>query len=492
MENSANPMELSNDALESLEDSTNPPKYSRTGANREVHMSLGGFHRSHQAYYLDQLNRKGDSGWMITAIGLMPQDEDKIKQLRSQDGLYSLLMRSTKENVLNVVGSINEVLHAPSEQATVLERLADPATKVLSLTITEKGYSYDETGNLDESNDFIAADVKSPDSPKSALGYIVAGLKLRRDAGVEPYTVVSCDNLPTNGELTEKLVLQYAELVDADLAAWIKDNVKFPNSMVDRITPVTTDPIKDMVRDDFGIIDEYPVVSEDFIQWVLEDKFCNDRPAWEDVGVQVVPDAEPYEIMKVRLLNGSHSMLAYMSYLMGYREVDTAMADPMITEFVRRYMEEEVLPSVPDVPGMDLSEYRPTLIERFANPAISDQIQRLAEDGSTKIPNAVFSFLTGHLETGAKIDLTVFALACWFRYLQSSDEQGESIDINDPRSAELIAAAKSDTPVESLLAIEPVFGALGTNDGFVTKMNTALDKISAEGTKVALEKLLAG
>ena len=262
--------------------------------------------------------------------------------------------------------------------------------------------------------------------------------------------------------------------------------------MVDRITPVTTDPIKDMVRDDFGIIDEYPVVSEDFIQWVLEDKFCNDRPAWEDVGVQVVPDAEPYEIMKVRLLNGSHSMLAYMSYLMGYREVDTAMADPMVTEFVRRYMEEEVLPSVPDVPGMDLSEYRPTLIERFANPAISDQIQRLAEDGSTKIPNAVFSFLTGHLETGAKIDLTVFALACWFRYLQSSDEQGESIDINDPRSAELIAAAKSDTPVESLLAIEPVFGALGANDGFVTKMNKALDEISTEGTKVALEKLLAG
>ncbi len=492
MENTANPIELSTEALESLDPKTNPPLYNRGGENRIVHMSLGGFHRSHQAYYLDQLNRKSDSGWAICAVGLMPQDEDKISQLRKQDGLYSLLMRSTSENNLTVVGSINEVLLAPNEQAVVLERLADPATKVLSLTITEKGYSYDETGNLDESNDLIAGDLKSPDTPRSALGYIVAGLKLRRDAGVDPYTVVSCDNLPTNGELTEKLVLQYAQLVDADLAAWIKANVKFPNSMVDRITPVTTQPIKDMVRDDFGIIDEYPVVSEDFIQWVLEDKFCNERPSWEEVGVQVVPDAEPYEIMKVRLLNGSHSMLAYMSYLMGYREVDVAMADPLVEEFVRRYMEEEVLPSVPDVPGMDLSEYRPTLVRRFANPAISDQIQRLAEDGSTKIPNAVFSFLTGHLETGAKIDLTVLAIACWFRYLQAKDERGEPIEINDPRSEELIAAAQTNTPVESLLAIEPVFGALGKNAGFVTKVNEALSQISSEGTKASVEKALAG
>jgi mannitol-1-phosphate/altronate dehydrogenase len=297
----------------------------------------------------------------------------------------------------------------------VLERLSDEEIKILSLTVTEKGYCYDNNKNLDQTNEFIQYDIINLSAPKTILGYIVAGLKNRKDNGKKPFTVMSCDNLPENGHLTQKLVLQFAELIDTQLAQWIKENVAFPNSMVDRITPVTTDDIVDTIKAKFQIDDAWPVVCEDYIQWILEDNFCNGRPPLEAAGVQIVDNVEPYEKMKVRLLNGSHSALSYLSYLMGYREVDKAMADPLISNFVRSYMDQDITPTLPNVPGIDLDEYKDKLIKRFSNPAISDQVQRLAEDGSQKIPNAILPCITHQLETGGSIKYTILALAGWFR-----------------------------------------------------------------------------
>ena len=303
---------------------------------------------------------------------------------------------------------------------------------------------------------------------------------------------MSCDNLPGNGHLTQHLVLQFAALVDEALATWIKDKVYFPNAMVDRITPVTTDEVVNIVRDKFSINDGWPVVCEDFKQWVLEDKFTDGRPDFEAVGVQLVEDVDPYEKMKVRLLNGSHSALSYLSYLMGYREVDKAMADPLVSKFVRAYMDEDVTPSVPDVPGIDLDAYKDKLIERFSNSAISDQVQRLAEDGSTKIPNAILPCIAHQLEQGGSIKFATLALAGWFRYLTARDEQGEPIKINDPRAKQM-SEAISQAPLDPtrILAISEVFGTvLPQNATFLAELELAMSSLVENGAKVTIENYL--
>jgi len=385
-------MKLSNDILNNLQNKEGiiVPQYDRNEIKCGImHMSIGGFHRSHQAVYVDHVLSKGHKNWGICAVGLMPQDADNIKKLQDQDTLYTVLERNENTDTARVIGSITEVMHAPSSPQSVLQRLSDEQIKLLSLTITEKGYCYDNNQNLDPNNKLIQHDINNLDAPKTAIGYIVSSLQNRKDNNQKPFTVMSCDNLPGNGHLTQKLVLQFSELIDADLTSWIKENVSFPNSMVDRITPVTTDDIIKIIVEKFDIQDNWPVICEDYIQWILEDNFCDGRPSFDDVGVQIVTDVDPYEKMKVRLLNGSHSALSYISYLMGYREVDTAMHDPLIANFVRLYMDTDITPTLPDVPGINLDSYKDKLIERFSNPAISDQIQRLAEDGSQKIPNAI-------------------------------------------------------------------------------------------------------
>jgi len=366
---------LCNANLPQISETVETPQYNREDITCGImHMSVGGFHRSHQALYIDDVLNAGEKNWGICGVGLFPQDKDNIQALVNQDGLYTVLERNAESDTARVIGSMIEVMHAPSNPTAIIDRLMDPVIKVLSLTITEKGYYYDPQGNLNAEHPAVKNDLDLTNAPKTAYGYIITALKQRKEQNIPAFTIMSCDNLPGNGHLTQRLILAFANLVDKDLANWIKENVSFPNAMVDRITPMTTAPIVEIVNSQFLIDDAWPVVCEDFKQWVLEDNFCDGRPRLDKVGVQLVDDVEPYEKMKVRLLNGSHSALSYLSYLTGYREVDTAMADPLISKFVRTYMDSDVTPSVPNVPGIDLDAYKDKLIERFSNPAISDQV----------------------------------------------------------------------------------------------------------------------
>lgn len=487
-------MKLSNANLSQISEMAHVPSYDRSAVKCGiVHMSVGGFHRSHQAVYMDDLLATGVTDWGICGVGLLPNDKDNIQALADQDGLYTVLERTAEADTARVIGSMIEVIHAPSNPRAVMDKLMDENIRILSLTITEKGYAYNTQGNLDQTNEMIKYDLALPDMPKTAYGYIVGALAARRKAGMKPFTVMSCDNLPGNGHLTQHLVIEFATLIDPELGAWIKDNVTFPNAMVDRITPVTTDTIIDIVKAKFKIEDKWPVVCEDFRQWVLEDKFCNGRPALESVGVQIVADVEPYEKMKVRLLNGAHSALAYLSYLMGYRAVDKAMADPTIATFVRKYMDSDVTPSVPNVPGIDLDAYKDKLIERFANPAISDQVQRLAEDGSAKIPNSILPCVRYQLEHGGSIKYLALALAGWFKYLTGSDEQMEAIAIKDPRAEMLSASMNLDSRDPSrILGIKDIWGTdLPLNAQFVGEIKKALESLHSKGARATVEEYIA-
>lgn len=481
------PIRLSQSTLAQLPANIQVPNYDRSAVKAGImHMSVGGFHRSHQAVYLDDaLALGGNDDWGLCGIGMLPQDKDNIEALRAQDGLYSVLERNANEDKLRVVGSMVEVMHAPSDPQAVLKRLIDPSIRILSLTVTEKGYFYNTAGDLDQTHPAIQGDLANPEKPATFYGYLAAALAARKANGDKPFTVMSCDNLPGNGHLTQKLVLQFAALKDAGLAAWIKENVSFPNAMVDRITPVTTPAIVSLVEEQFNVADQWPVVCEDFRQWVLEDDFCNGRPSFDKAGAQMVANVEPYEKMKVRLLNGSHSALSYISYLMGYREVDKAMADPLISGFVRAYMDNDITPSVPDVPGIDLDAYKAKLIERFSNPAIADQVQRLAEDGSQKIPNAILPCIAYQLNHGGSIKFASLALAGWFRYLTGVDENLEPIAIKDPRAEKLTAAVKvSPLDPVPVLGLSDVFGhELPQSQELVDALRAALKDLDAKGAR---------
>jgi mannitol 2-dehydrogenase len=448
-----------------------------------LHMSVGGFHRAHMALYVDELMRRQPQDWLIAGTGLLDADRANLQALAAQDHRYTLVERSGAEDRLKFIGSIKETLHAPSDPARLLKRLQDPAIRIVSLTLTEKGYCAASGGVLDDAQPGIQHDLRHLDSPRTGIGYLVSGLRNRMQSRLAPFTVMSCDNLPGNGRYTRSVVLQFAALIDPSLAAWIEDMVRFPNAMVDRITPVTTAETVSFVRQRFGIEDAWPVVCEEFRQWVLEDDFADGRPALEEVGVQMVGDVEPYETMKIRLLNGSHSALAYLSYLAGFRDVDRAMADPLIARFVRRYMDTEVTPTLLPVPGIDLASYKETLLRRFANRAISDKVQRLAEDGSQKIPNSILPCVRHNLRTGGSIAYACRALAGWLRYMAGEDEQGRAIEIEDMRKDRIVAALRAaPDDVRPVLGLADIFGSdLRENPRFTAELSAALATIRRDG-----------
>ena len=489
----SNATKLCNANLEQISQRAEVPQYDRDAVTCGImHMSVGGFHRSHQALYIDDALNAGATEWGICGVGLLPQDKDNIQALADQEGLYTVLERNAKADTARIIGSMKEVMHAPSNPQAVLDRMINPAIKILSLTITEKGYYYDPQGNLNTEHPAVKNDLDLSNTPQTVYGYIAQALQQRNAQNIPAFTIMSCDNLPGNGHLTQRLVLEFINLVDTELAQWVKENVSFPNAMVDRITPVTTTPIVQIVNSQFLIDDAWPVICEDFKQWVLEDNFSNGRPPLDTVGVQLVADVEPYEKMKVRLLNGSHSALSYLSYLMGYREVDTAMADPLISKFVRSYMDSDVTPSVPNVPGIDLDAYKDKLIERFSNPAISDQVQRLAEDGSTKIPNAILPCISYQLKNDGSIKFAALALAGWFKYLTAIDEDSNAIEINDPRAEQLTSAitANPQDPTQ-ILAISDVFGTkLPANADFLKALNAAMKSLHNHGAKATIQAYL--
>jgi mannitol 2-dehydrogenase len=464
------------------------PSYNRSELRQSiVHLGVGGFHRAHQAMYLDDLaERRITTEWGERGVGLLPGDQRMAEALVPQDCLYTVVARSVEGDVARVVGSMTGYAWAPGDPERVLGMLTDPATRIVSLTITEGGYNVDDkTGVFDSQNPVVWADVLNTDAPRTVFGYIATGLARRRSAGLTPFTVLSCDNLQGNGRIAQTAFTSFARLRDDGLANWMEANVAFPNGMVDRITPQTTDADRAMVKDAFGIADAWPVVCEDFRQWVIEDRFTSGRPPLEEVGVQIVSDVHAYETMKLRLLNASHQAMAYLGYLAGYRFADDVMADSDFRTFIGHFMDDEVTPLLPPVPGIDLSLYKQTLLHRFANPKIKDTLARLATDGSDRMPKFVLPSLSEALAQARPHRRLTLVVAAFIRYLRGVDEQDQPIALNDSRAAELQPLAVSADP-RGILGVRRVFGDLGDNAEWVAELTEALGDLEARGARASV------
>ncbi|HEY8597999.1 MAG TPA: mannitol dehydrogenase family protein [Thermomicrobiales bacterium] len=457
-----------------------------------VHLGVGSFHRAHQAVYLDDLARRGVMEWGECGVGL--RRPDMHDALAPQDNLYTVIERGADGDSAHVIGAMQRYLHAPQDPAAVLDTLADPRTRVVTLTITMPSYDIDPvTGDFQADTPEVQADLDRADgaAPVSVFGYLCDALARRRDAGIAPFTILSCDNMQDNGGATRTAVVSYAQRCDEGLADWIAEHVAFPSSMVDRITPETTPEHRALLAEQFGIADRWPVVTEPFRQWIIEDTFSNGRPPLEQVGVQFVADVGPYMTMKTRLLNASHCALGYLGILAGYGRTDEAMGDPLIREFIARVMDEEVTPLLPDVPGIELDAYKRTLLERFANPQIGDNLSRLAARGSTKMPTFVLPSIKEAIEAGRPHTLLDLAVAAWFRYLQGVDDDGKAIEVVDPLADRLQELApRGEEDPRQLLHEQQIFDSLGHDDDFAAAVERAARMIGQRGGRQTLDAYL--
>jgi mannitol 2-dehydrogenase len=459
-----------------------------------VHFGVGGFHRAHQAMYLDRLMNQGQAlDWGICGVGVMPADRKMKEVLDAQDGLYTLVLKHSDGTYEpRVIGSIVAYLFAPDDPDAVIEKMADPAIRIVSLTITEGGYNIsDITGEFDAANPDVVRDLEPGAVPRTTFGLVTEALQRRRDRGAVPFTVMSCDNLPGNGDLARRAFTTFARLRDPGLGDWVEREVRFPNSMVDRITPVTTDADRAEITERFGIADRWPVVCEPFTQWVLQDTFTAGRPPYEDAGVQVVGDVEPYELMKLRLLNASHQALCYFGYLCGYRLVHEAAQDPLFRAFLLGYMDEEATPTLPPVPGVDLKEYKHTLLERFSNPEVRDTIARLCAESSDRIPKWLLPVIRAQLAAGGEIRRSAAVVASWARYDEGVDEQGQPIEVVDRLADTLtkLASRQHEDP-DAFIANRQLFGDLVDDPRFRTAYRSALASLHTRGARATLESLI--
>jgi len=458
-----------------------------------VHLGIGAFHRAQQAVYTDDVLALHDDAWGICGVSL--RSPDVRDRLAPQDGLYTSIERSPDGVRRRVIGSVREVLFLGDERAGVHARLAAAATRIVSLTITEKGYCHDPaTGKLNLAHPDIVHDLADPTSPISAVGLMVSALDTRRRTHGQPFTVLCCDNLPHNGALVRGLTIDFAQARDRALATWIEQHVRFPSTMVDRIVPATTE--RDIADNDsaLGMHDAAPVVHEPFKQWVIEDDFCAGRPAWEDAGAQLVADVAPFEAMKLRLLNASHSAFAYLGFLAGHEFIYQVAAEPDFVAYMRRLMQLEITPTLEVPAGVDVAAYREALITRFANPALPHRTQQIAMDGSQKLPQRLLAALRENLVAGRPVDLLTLAVAGWMRYVSGTDEAGRAIKVSDPLAADfarIAAESRGDAAAlaEGLLALRAVFGSdLPHNPRFVAGVVTQLRELYAEGAAVAVHR----
>jgi mannitol 2-dehydrogenase len=487
------PTELSASSLATLPASVGRPSYQRSQVRPGiVHIGVGGFHRAHQAMYLDRLMAEGlASRWGICGIGVMPADRRMKDALTEQDGLYTLVLAHPDGSwEPHVIGSIVDFRYAPDDPEAVIEILADPAMRIISLTITEGGYNIrDEDGEFDADNPAIRRDLRGEAPPATVFGLVAAALARRRDRGLTSPTIVSCDNVEKNGQVARRAFTSYAELSDPALAQWIRDNTRFPSSMVDRITPATTPEVIDRLESEFGVRDAWPVVAEPFAAWVLEDDFADGRPPLEDAGVQLTDDVSPYEAMKLRLLNASHQSLCYFAYLSGYRLVHEAAQDPVFAEFLNQYMDSEAMPTLQHVPG--LAEFKGALIERFANAYVRDTVERLCAGSSDRIPKWLLPVVRDNLRSGGSVRLAAATVASWARYAEAVDENGEPIEVVDRLAVSLISIARSQhVNPTAFLANRSVFGDLVDAPRFVDAYLWALESLHRDGARATLEALV--
>jgi fructuronate reductase len=472
-----------------LASAARPWRYSRPALRPGiVHLGVGAFHRAHQAVYTDLALEQAFGRWGICGVSLRrPEVRDR---LAPQDGLYTVAERDGAGERLQVVGCLRRLLVAPEDPAAVVAQIASPATTIVSLTVTEKGYCHDPaSGRLDWAHADIMHDLAEPERPRSAIALLVAGLERRRSEQSPPPTVMSCDNLPANGRTLRGLVIALAARRDEALARWIEAEVGFPSSMVDRIVPAATAADIARIGQALGLHDAAPVICEPFRQWVIEDRFAGPRPAWELAGAQLVADVAPYEEMKLRLLNGSHSAIAYLGWLAGFEHVCEVMAEPDLEAFVRGMMAEIAATlRVPD----DLDAYQATLIARFANPALGHRTRQIAMDGSQKLPQRLLGPIRDRLRVGAAIDHLCLAVAAWIRYAAGRDEQGRAIEVADPLAHRFAAiSAEADGDPEALargfLELGEVFGAdLPREARFVAPVSSWLASLLTRGARATI------
>ncbi len=465
---------LRQDTLSALPDGLAVPTYDRDGLQTGiVHIGVGNFHRAHQAVYVDRLLAEGAAEWAICGIGLREGDARMRDALAAQDGLYTLLTKhpdGTTEG--QVIGSITEFILATDDGEAAVARLAHPGTRIVSLTITEGGYNVVETtGDFDFDAPDIQHELAHPDDPRTVYGFLTSALRQRRDAGVGPFTVMSCDNVQHNGDLTRRMLLAFAGRLDADLAGWIEREVTFPNTMVDRITPVTDPANVRFVEETYGVRDAWPVPCEPFLQWIVEDRFCNGRPDLASVGVTFVDDVGPYEQMKLRLLNAGHSVVGLLGAVHGFDTIDACVADPVFAAFLRRFLDREAAPPLDPVPGVDLGAYQETLVSRFGNPAIRDSVARICSFSSDKVPKFVLPTVRANLASGGSIDHAALVVAAWCVYSdKQASKTGEPLDIQDPMRDDLHRAARGTADdALSFLRLEAVFGDLRQSERFAER-----------------------
>ena len=459
-----------------------------------VHIGLGNFHRAHQALYMDKLFGKGlNKDWDITGTGVMAGDVKMFEALSAQDYLTTVVEQEANLSTARVTGSMTGMIR-PGDKAALLKRLADPTTRIVSLTVTEGGYFIDPaTGMFNPDAPEIRRDAANPDDPSTAFGLIALGLSMRRKAGLKPFTVMCCDNIPHNGVVTRNAVAGLARLSNPDLAKWIEAEAAFPNAMVDRITPATTDKQREQLAAEYGVEDRWPVFCEEFTQWVIEDKFCNGRPAFEEVGAEFVPDVTPYEFMKIRILNGGHAAIAYPGSLLDVHFVHDAMNHPLIGGLFAKLEQDEIIPTVPPVPNTNLQDYYKLIHRRFANPKIGDTIPRLAFDGSNRQPKFIVPVIADRLKAGGGISGLALESALWCRHCAGTSASGKVISPNDPVWDRLAAKAQEAkaNPL-AWLGMADIYGDVGKSPIVQKAFTGWLNALWAKGTAQVLEDYIAG
>ncbi len=471
------------------------PAYDRRRLSRGiVHIGLGNFHRAHQAVYLDDLFAKGrDHDWAIVGAGVREGDARMRDQLRAQDYLSTVIELDPAGHKARRIGAMIDFAEVAPDNAPLIAAMADPAIRIVSLTVTEGGYFVDPaTGRFDPAAADIAADARNPGKPITAFGAILAALKARRAAGVQPFTVMSCDNLPGNGHVTRDAVTGLADLSDPAFADWVRANVAFPNGMVDRITPATG-PRERALAAEFGLDDPVPVTCEPFRQWVLEDHFTAGRPALEEVGVTFTDHVHAYEAMKIRILNGGHAIIAYPGGLLDIELVHEAMADPQIAAFLAKVEGEDIVPLVPPVPNTDLGDYFRLIQGRFANPEIADTIRRLCLDGSNRQPKFILPSLRDNLAAGRVPEGLILECALWCRYCAGTTDSGAVTAPNDPNWDRLTIVAQSAKADPSRwLAMDDIYGEIGRDARVQASFAKWLSALWARGTRAVLADYLRG
>ncbi|HCK6975708.1 mannitol dehydrogenase family protein [Klebsiella oxytoca] len=468
------------------------PSYDRNRlVPRIVHLGFGAFHRAHQAVYTDILATEHDSDWGYIEVNLIG-GEQQIADLQQQDLLFTVAEMSADAWTARVVGVVKQAIHAQVDGLeSVLAKMCEPEVAIVSLTITEKGYCHSPaSGQLQLDHPLIAADLQHPHQPKSAPGVVVEALARRKAAGLPPFSVMSCDNMPENGHVMRNVVCAYANAVDAELAEWIARNVTFPSTMVDRIVPAVTADTLEKIEQLTGVRDPAGVACEPFRQWVIEDNFVAGRPEWEKAGAELVSDVLPFEEMKLRMLNGSHSFLAWLGYLAGYQHINDCMLDDNYRRAAHALMMTEQAPTL-SVQGVDLARYAGLLIDRYSNPALQHRTWQIAMDGSQKLPQRMLDSIRWHLTHGSDFTLLAMGVAGWMRYVSGVDDRGQEIEISDPLlpiiQQTVQNSADGEERVKALMGIEAIFGQdLSQEPRFVNEVTRAYLSLKKHGAKATV------